>query len=179
MSGAGCSRLRLRRRRGFTIVELISVVVLLSILGMFAMGRMVSPTLFAPAIVTQTLVAEVRYAQQLAAARHDAVVSVTLDRVAADWRVRTSSDVDGVLRTQLIDAAGTTVTAASGAVSGGIDASSALTLSFDHAGDLALVIIGAAPGVPAEGVSLSVSGDTSRQICIYPSGYANDSACGV
>lgn len=166
-----------RASRGFTLVELISVMVLLSILGIFAMARMTSPELFSPAVVSGAVAAEVRFARQLAAARRDAVVSVTVDRLGDDWRLRTSSDVDGVLRTELVSADNTVLQAASGATSAALDAATGLTLTFDHAGDLTAVLIGAAPGAPGTGVSVTVAGDTTRQLCVYPSGYTHAGAC--
>lgn len=159
------------------MVELIAVIILLSILGVFAMGRMVSPTLFAPAIVSQALIAEMRLAQQLATSRHDAVISLTLDRAGSDWRLRTESSADGLLRTELVEAEDTAVLASSGAASGPIDAATPLLVAFDHAGDLGSVSIGAAVGSPDAGVALTVNGDSTRQLCIYPSGYVDDGTC--
>jgi MSHA pilin protein MshC len=166
-----------RAAGGFTMVELIAVVVLLSILGVVAMGRMVSPDMYAPTVVSQALVAEVRLAQQIATSRQDAVVSLTMDRVGDDWRLRVVSDVDGVLRSEQLTAANTAVNAASGAAASMVGPGSPLSVSFDHAGNLAAVIIGSGTGSAAAGVAVTVSGDTSREICIYPSGYANQSAC--
>jgi MSHA pilin protein MshC len=167
-----------KRPEGFTVVELIAVIVLLSILGVVAMGRMVSPNLFAPAIVTQAVVAESRFAQQIATSRHDAAVTLTLDRLGDDWRLRVATDVDGVVRTELVEAEDTTVHAASGAANGSIGAGATLIVSFDRAGDLSAITIGGGAGDPAAGVGLSISGDSTRQVCIYPSGYANADACG-
>lgn len=175
--GRVCAFTAASRSGGFTLVELISVMILLSILGIFAMARMTSPELFAPAVVSGAVAAEVRFARQLAAARSDAVVSVTVDRVGDAWRLRTSSDVDGVVRTELVSADDTALQAASGAVSASLDAATALTLVFDHAGDLATVLIGAAPGAPDSGVNLTVAGDSTRRLCVYPSGYAHAGAC--
>lgn len=159
------------------MVELIAVIILLSILGVFAMGRMVSPTMYAPAVVSEAVLAQVRAAQQIAVSRHDAVVTLTVDRSGDDWRLQITSDVDGILRTERVDAENTALNAVSGAASGSIDAASPLTVSFDHGGDLETVTIGGVAGAPASGVAVSVSGDTSRQLCIYPSGYANADVC--
>lgn len=164
-------------QEGFTVVELIAVVIVLSILGAFAMGRMGSPAMFAPAVVTHALVAETRFAQQLATSRHDAVVTLMVDQAGSDWRFRVSTDVDGVVRTELVDTDGTTVQASSGPASGSLGGGSLLALSFDHGGDLSAVVIGATSGDPAAGVSLMVTGDSTRQACVYASGYANDEAC--
>lgn len=167
----------MQEARGFTIVELVAVIILLSVLGMVAMSRMVSPDLYAPAIVTQALVAETRIAQQAATSRSDAVVTLTVDRVGSDWRFQVDTDVDGIIRTELVAAENTAVQAASGAANGALSASASLEVIFDHAGDLSSVSIGGTAGNPAAGVSLTVTGDSARQACIYASGYANDEAC--
>jgi hypothetical protein len=159
------------------MVELITVVVLLSIVAVVAMGRMVSPDMYAPAVVSQALVAELRFAQQIATSRQDAVVSLTLDRAGSDWRLRVVSDVDGVLRTEQLSAANTAVTAVSGAAAANVGIGGPLSVSFDHAGNLSAVLVGSSAGAPATGVAVTVSGDTSREVCIYPSGYANQAAC--
>jgi type II secretory pathway pseudopilin PulG len=175
---SGCVRVRAANKaHGFTVVELIATIILLSILGVVAMSRMVSPDLFAPAIVTQALVAETRFAQQVATSRHDAVVTLTVDRVGGDWRFQVDTDVDGVVRTELVVAEDTTVQATSGAADGAIGGGATLALSFDHAGDLADVTINGVSGDPAAGVALTIAGASTRQACIYPSGYANDDAC--
>ena len=58
-----------------------------------------------------------------------------------------------------------------------VDAGTPLVLQFRHAGDLAAVTIGAAAGSPAMGVGLGVIGDSQRDACVYPSGYASAAAC--
>ena len=162
---------------GFTIVELITVIILLGILSTVALSRFVSPDAFAPGIVTHALLAEARFAQQLAVSRHDAVVSLNVDQLGSDWRLRTSTDLDGVVRTETVAVKNTSITASSGAASDDIDASTPLVLQFDAAGDLGSITLGVAAGDASLGVSLSVYGDTTRVVCIYPTGYASDAAC--
>ena len=163
--------------RGFTIVELIVVLVLLGILSVTAFSRFVRPSAFAPGIVIHAIVLEARAAQQLAASRMDAQVALLVDRSGDDWRLRVQTDVDGVVRTERVAAENTVLTAASGLTSATIDAATPLILRFDTAGDLSQVLIGAAAGDPAQGVDLSLSGDSTRQACVYPSGYVADAAC--
>lgn len=175
-----CYRPAPRRHRalGFTIVELVAVVVLLSILGVVALARLPSQDMFAPAIVTEAVLSEVRLAQQMAASRYDAVVSVSLSGEAAGWRIRVLSDVDGVIRSQLVESPAVVISAASGAASADLDPATSLSLTFDHRGYLATVILGSASGAPSRGVLLTVRGDSERQLCVYSSGYVNDAACG-
>ena len=165
------------RARGFTIVELITVVVLLGILSMTAVSRMVRPSSFAPGIVAQTFVAEARIAQQRAASRRDASVTLTADRLGDDWRFVLSSDVDGVLRTELVEAANTSVTVKSGAASASLDSSASLRLDFTTTGDLSVVLIDGLLGDASGGVALTVVGDTSRDVCVHPTGYAVEGVC--
>lgn len=163
--------------RGFTIVELITVVILLGILSVTAISRFVEPSAFAPGIITHAFILQARAAQQIAASRADAQITLTMDRVADEWRLRVVSDVDGILRDELIAAENTSLTASSGAASGAINAAAPLILSFDSRGDLSAVVIGASAGTPGSGVDLQFSGDSNRSVCVYPSGYASDDAC--
>lgn len=169
---------RAGRCSGFTLVELVAVVVLLGVLGVVASARFVGPAAFAPAMVAQAAQAEARLARQLAASRHDARVSLLLDRSGGHWRLRVVTDVDGVVRTALVEAENTTVQATSGALSRTLDATTTVTVGFDRRGDLATVAIGGSAGDPALGVGLLVAGDANRRLCIHPSGYVTDDACG-
>lgn len=159
------------------MVELVTVVVLLGILSLAAVSRMVRPSAFAPGIVAQGIVAQTRIAQQRAASRRDAQVTLTVDQLGSDWRLVLSTDVDGVIRTELLETANTTLSAHSGAASAALDAATALQIVFDSQGDLATVLIDGLPGQPSTGVALSVTGDSTRDICIYPTGYALEDAC--
>ena len=165
------------RCAGFTIVELVTVIILLAILSMVALSRIVQPSAFAPGIITHGLIVESRFAQQLATSRADASVSLTIDRLGDDWRCRISTDVDGVVRTNLFDADNSTLQASSGTADDAIDPSTALLITYLHSGDLDSVQIGASAGDAAMGVDLQVSGDSDRQVCIYSTGYATNGAC--
>ena len=169
--------LPLSHRAGFTIVELVVVILLLGALSAVAVARFVRPSAFVPSVVTGALVQEARLAQQLATSRADASVSLIVDQVGSDWRFRISNTVDGVTRTELVGADNSALQVSSGAATGAVSTASPLTVTYDGAGDLAAVMIGAVAGDPATGVAIDLAGDSSRSICIYPSGYATDDAC--
>lgn len=177
LSGRRCSGSRTRLPAGFTIIELVTVMILLGILSITAISRFVEPSAFAPGIVTHAVVLETRAAQQLAAARADAQVTFVIDQVAGDWRLQIQTDIDGVVSSELIAAENTVLTATSGAASSPIDAATPLIVQFDRSGDLSSVSIGASAGSPTLGVDLEFSGDSDRRVCIYPTGYATDAAC--
>lgn len=170
-------KLRGHGQEGFTIIELITVVVLLGILSMVAFSRFVRPSAFAPGIVAHGVVAETRLAQQRASSRHDAVVTLTVDRVGTDWRFVHSTDVDGVVRTELVGAANTTLQAQSGVANRAVDAANPLVVQFNADGDITSVAIGADAGDPAQGVSITLAGDSNRQVCVYSTGYAVEEPC--
>ena len=153
------------------------VVILLGILSISAISRFVQPSAFSPGIVAEATIAEIRFAQQLAASRRDATVTFALDRLGTDWRFQVITDVDGLVRTELVEAENTTVQATNGALTDSIDGGTPLIMQFSHAGDLAAVTIGAVAGSPAMGVGLGIDGDSRRDACVYPSGYASAAAC--
>ncbi len=165
------------RSSGFTVVELVTVILLLGILSVVAFGRFVRPSAFTPGAVVHALILEARVVRQLAATRADAVVTFTIDRMGSNWRLQTATDVDGVLRTELVAADNTSLRATSGAADDQLDAATAATLVLDSSGDLAAVTIGGTPGDPTLGVEFAITGDSDREACIYPTGYANDAAC--
>lgn len=165
------------RPGGFTLVELVVVLILLGIVGVSAMSRLVPPSAYAPGIVAAAVVAEARFAQQIAASRRDAIVTLTVDRQGGDWRFRVATSVDGVLRTERVEAENTTVQAASGALTGIVGAGAPLVLQFTAAGDLGAVTVASRAGSPGLGVSLTIAGDSRRNVCIYPTGYVSAAAC--
>ena len=77
---------------GFTVVELVAVLLLMGILAATAMSRMVGSNAYAPALVSQQLIALGRLAQQTALSRQDASVSLDVDQNAGDWRFRVLVD---------------------------------------------------------------------------------------
>ena len=81
-----------RGESGFTVVELIAVLLLLGILAATAMSRLVGSNAYAPALVSEQLIALGRLAQQTALSRQDAAVSLDIDQNAGDWRIRVLVD---------------------------------------------------------------------------------------
>ena len=83
----------------------------------------------------------------------------------------------GLVRTEIVGVQNTTVQAASGVANDMLGPATALLLQFASNGDLAAVSIGGNPGDPTLGVALTLAGDSNRQACIYPTGYAADAVC--
>ena len=165
------------RGRGFTIVELVVVLLLLGILSVYAGSRFVRPSAFAPTTVAHAIVDVVRYAHQLAVSRQDALVTMTLIESGTELRLTVSTDVDGTALSETVSHYGLTIDASSGAATATLDATTGLTLQFAASGDLDSVLIGGSTGDAASGAELALSGDTARTLCVYPTGYVANAAC--
>ncbi len=170
-------RQRLERQAGFTIVELVVVMLLLGVLSSVAFSRFVQPSAFAPTIVAQQIRAEVMFAQAQAGNRQDARVAFDLVGVPNGWQMQISNDVDGIVRQTTIDKDNTGISAISGAASATLDTTTALHLEFDGLGGLSDVELGGISGAATSGAQLLVSGDTSLTLCVYPSGYVHAEPC--
>jgi prepilin-type N-terminal cleavage/methylation domain-containing protein len=164
---------------GFTIVELIAVLVLLGILSTVAMSRLVKGSSYAPSLVTQEVVALTRLGQQLAMARQDASVTFELASVASSWRFRVRADDGGGAvdaRVQTMERGNTAISVTNGATTVGL-ASDTLVLGFDGVGNLSGVAVGTTVLDPSLGVEITVAGDSNRTVCVAASGYAYREAC--
>jgi len=165
--------------KGFTIVELITVLLLLGILSTVALSRLVTDSAFAPAFAADEIVAFTRLAQQTALSRQDATVRVEVVADGTDWWLRVRADpgtgtID--LREQRIARKNTAIVAASGAVSAPLS-TLPLVLAFDGLGGLASATIGAVALDPTVGVALSITGDASYSLCIESTGHASRGSC--
>lgn len=165
---------------GFTVVELIAVMVLLGILAATATSRMVGRNAYAGALVSQQVIALGRLAQQTALARQDAVVGLDIDQNAGDWRFRVQVTVDGTTvasteeRAEISD---TAVMIANGATTAPLGPAAALHLTFDGLGGLAAGSVSATTLDPAVGVGIQVVGDSTSQLCIGSAGHAYRGSC--
>jgi len=165
---------------GFTVVELIAVMVLLGILAATATSRMVSGSAYAPALVAQQLLAVGRLAQQTAMARQDATISIDVDQDAGDWRFRVQVN-DGVMTTTATEErahiANTSVVVVNGATSVPLGPAAPLRLSFDGLGSVTAGSAGSTVVDPTIGVGFTVSGDSTSLLCIGSTGHVYRGNC--
>ncbi len=172
--------MRVRYADGFTVVELVAVLVLMGILAATATSRMVGSNAYAPALISQQFVAIGRLAQQTALARQDASVSLDVDQNGGDWRFRVQVD-DGAStataheeRTAVLN---TNLTVSSGAVTVPLGPAASLHLVFDGIGGLAAGNVAATTLSTDVGVGLTASGDSASGVCIGSTGHAYRGAC--
>jgi prepilin-type N-terminal cleavage/methylation domain-containing protein len=170
----------MRNARGFTVVELIAVLALMGILAATAMSRMVGNNAYAPALVSQQLIALGRLGQQTALARQDASVSLDVDQNAGDWRFRVQVD-DGAssvaAHEERAQIGNTVLTVANGALTLPLGPAASLHLAFDGVGGLVSGNVGATALNTDAGVSLTASGDSTSSVCIGSTGHAYRGNC--
>lgn len=166
-----------RVTRGFTIVELVTVMVLLGILSVAAVSRMVKPSDFAPGMVSATTASQFRFARALAFAREDTSVQFMISVVGGDWQITSSTAADGPLRSEQIAQGATSLTLENGGFSGSVTVTEPLRITFAHNGDLASASLGTQSLDPSLGLRLQVLGDSNRTLCVYPNGYLHTADC--
>jgi len=141
---------------------------------------MVGGNAYAPALVSQQLIALGRLAQQTAMSRQDATVSLDVDQDAGDWRFRVQVD-DGIAtitaREERTEIANTGVTVANGALNLSLGATAPLHLAFDGLGSLATGSVAATSLNPSLGIDISATGDSTSTVCIGSAGHAYRGNC--
>ncbi len=163
------------RALGFTIVELVVVILLLGILSVTALSRFVEPSAFAPRTITGTLLAQAHFAALSAQTSADDVDLVILPS-AGDWSMDVS--IVGVSqRSTEVVVANTRIEVTNGALVADVDTANALAVTFSGDGEITGAALGATTLNPALGVQIRVIGETTRTVCLHPTGYAGQEGC--
>ena len=165
--------------KGFSLVELVIVILLLGITGAVVYSRLASPNAFSPLATQDALVSTIREAQQLSLGRDN--ITYEIDLVADEWLFSAKSN-GSTLRTSRIAANGVTLETGSAVASGdtcssGFDDAVAgdFELSFDGKGNLSsFTNNGATENVDAlfNGVRLCINDDDALAVCVSPGGFA-------
>ena len=147
------------------MVELVSVILLITIVVAFGRGRFIGSGDFDELIHRNTILSLSRATQQAALSRG----SVTLEIEAIGSNLVLSSIVSGAVSTTRSfptnEVAITAGPAGSGTTCGSI--SSTITLNFDSAGEI--------EAVDDDGFPICLNGQSS--LCISPAGFAHQGAC--
>ena len=147
------------------MVELVSVILLITIVVAFGRGRFIGSGDFDELIHRNTILSLSRATQQAALSRG----SVTLEIEAIGSNLVLSSIVSGAVSTTRSfptnEVAITAGSVGSGTSCGSI--SSTITLNFDSAGEI--------EAVDDDGFPICLNGESS--LCISPAGFAHQGAC--
>lgn len=172
---------KMNAAKGFTIIEVVVIVLILGIVSAFAMARILRGDTLDSAVVSDQLIAMTRLAQQKAIGRSD--VQLRIEPEGGNL-VMTLNDISGVLETSTVAVAGVSVYAdvnqqsscSNPPLAGLISDGSPMILNFDRLGDLHSG--GVVTPVDVEtGVRLCMSPDTSLSVCISKAGFAYRGDC--
>ncbi len=166
-----------RINAGFTIVELITVIVLLGVLSAVAVARGGRSSDFEPRRFTSTAAEQYRFAHGLSSGRYGDTIRFSIEESAGAWRFTTASTVDGGVRQEELSAPGIALSLTNGANSLSFSSGENLQLEFSPTGDLSAVQLGATVLQPNLGIELNIVGSSSHSLCIYPTGYLGAGNC--
>lgn len=156
-------------QQGFTLIELVTVIILLGILSAFAISRFPSSQSYSTTIIKNQLLASARLAQQTSLSRASSAENVTLtvSEISGEWHL----DVEGgsgitfsaqVERGSEQVRFGTNLSATCSALT-----AAPFTLTFDGDGNQ----------IPFQSLRICVDSVTDLELCISPSGYAYEGSC--
>lgn len=153
---------------GFTLIELVMVILILGILSVGAMGLFATREDFASALVKDQLLANLRLAQQLVLARQ-AEGDLTLEiRPEGDsWQLRFLQNGAAAVAARTIDREGTDIYSSItefGAPCASLTPAP-VTLTFDRRGDT------------SQNRRICVTGEITYEICVSAAGHAYEGAC--
>ena len=161
------------RTVGFSIVELITVLLLVSILSAVGISRSVTPSSFEAAIVNQFLVSELRFARRTAMNRQDVSIVLVLSRTSDEIIVELQTPAALSLRNRSVSRGRVELQAGSQT----LDVGESFVVSLDGQGRVSTITLAGVPTATGNGLEIAVTGERTIPLCIFPSGYALDESC--
>ena len=171
-------------QRGFTFIELVTVIALMGILSVVALPRLIGSDSFGGEEVARQFIAGARLAQQQAMAHTNGAVSLNVARDGAGYNFAVTFDNAGAPQT-LFGAqakfAKVNVQVVAGGLNAALGVGQSLQFSFTPRSDLSAVVLAGAPGSINGGVALTIDGQQpssqQAQLCVAASGYAHRGTC--
>lgn len=172
-------------QRGFTFVELVTVIALLGIVSVVALPRLVGSNAFGGEEVLRQFIAGARLAQQQAMAHTNGAVALDVSRDASGYHYAVTLTTGGTAQTLFAaDAkfANVSVNVAAGALSSALNIGQSLQFVFTPRSDLSAVSLNGVAGSINGGVALMIIGQQSTGpvqslACVAASGYAHRGTC--
>lgn len=157
-------------QQGFTLIELITVIILLGVLSAFAISRFPSSQSYSTHIISNQLIASARLAQQTALSRSSVVIAnhttLVISEVAGNWNLEVTAGTQNysaqVDRGSEQVRFGTNLLAACSTLT-----AAPLTLTFDGEGNR----------VPAQQLRICIDSTVDVEFCVSPSGYVYEGNC--
>lgn len=183
-----------RRRNGFTIVEIVIVLVIVSILAATVFARFLNTDTFNSTIVRDQIISLARIGQQSSLGRADVTLTITPSAGAAPESVTLEVKEDGVVfETVNLELSGVTLTGDVNKLNGseqtpacdiddgdvGITSAAPMIINFDELSDLEEVSVGGAFSSVTSAVRICLNNVAVDSVCISPAGFAYAGSCDV
>lgn len=176
----------IQRCRGFTIVEIIITVLIISVLAVSVYSRLSDNNTFEGLIVRDQIISLARIAQQNALGRQDVELRVT-PTGSGDVTIETRT---GATTLQSVTTSSSSLTlesdvnntsSCSGGASNTLSSSDYLRLRFAELGDLedSGVVNAGYPTTVSSAVRICINDDPILSICVSPGGFAYVGDCDV
>lgn len=183
-------------QRGFTVIELVSVIVLLGIVGTFVLSRFTSPSAFNQGAITDALIAGIRQAQQAALGRSGVTFGIVAS--ADEYRLEVKAGADLLSALSVPSSSVVLQTGTAEALTNPTDSCASGTrfddgiggfvIAFDNQGNIDTFDYDANPlpgpqqnGDPLafdfNGVRICVNDLVAASVCVSPAGYAYEGDC--
>ncbi|PCJ23783.1 MAG: hypothetical protein COA96_11010 [SAR86 cluster bacterium] len=171
---------------GFTIIELVIVVLIVGILSALAFSRFFDGQQLNGIILRDQFISAIRSAQKNSLGRAGVVTTITPNGGATEVTITT---IDGggtiqsiVLSMESVSLSGDINDTDSCSATTGANAitnSNPLTLSFNELGDLGVSGVTGSTGTPASALRICINDIVNESVCVSPSGFAYGGDCDV
>ncbi|NKB99159.1 MAG: prepilin-type N-terminal cleavage/methylation domain-containing protein [Pseudomonadales bacterium] len=156
---------------GFTVVEMITVLLLLGVLSAVAISRMVGTSAYEAALLRDFVASQTAHARRHATFRQDVNILLTLTRTAAGLTAVVSGGAEILHRDEWqsdarIDVAGTEL------ITG-----ESLLVGYGGSGYLRTVVLRGAALPHASGIAIAAIGEQLLDLCLHPSGVSRGGQC--
>ena len=189
MHGEGNKLMQDLRAAGFTIIEIIVTMVLISIISVVVMSRFVSGNAFNGVIVRDQIISLARTAQQNALGRANVEMTITPNAGATEVTIATNYGVANIASITVPmsslslsgDVNDTDSCATGGGGADAITLAAPMTIAFGKLADLGSsgVSGGASTGPVSSAVRVCLNNDPALSVCFSPSGFAYTGDCDV
>lgn len=173
--------------QGFTIVEIIVVILLVSLLSTVAMSRFIGGNTFNAAILRDQIISLSRIALQSSLGRKDVTLTITPNPGGSEVTI-TVADINGTIESSTISldsltsfsgdinqTASCAVTPAAGVITN----VTPMTIAFGSLGQLEDSGVTGNVAAITSGLRLCINNEVNNSICMSPSGYAYKGDCDV
>jgi MSHA pilin protein MshC len=174
----------LQRCRGFTVVEIIITILIISILAVSVYSRLSDNNTFEGLIVRDQIISLARIAQQNALGRQDVELRVTptgSGDVTIETRTGTTTlqSVTTSISSLTLESDVNNTASCSGGASNTLSSSDYLRLRFAELGDLedSGVVNAGYPSAVSSAVRICINDDPILSVCVSPGGFAYAGDC--